>query len=103
MEDADEWQGVFDVLIFQILHTWHLVCSWTMSTSLSTYFWFSWALLIWFLSHADSLLQQWTQNIVMEIQHDVNEWFVALQNALECCEHYGHLRRLFGLVDDDLA
>lgn len=41
--------------------------------------------------------------IVMEIQHDVNKWFVALQKALECCEHYGHLRRLFGLIDDDFA
>lgn len=97
------WRCVLNVLIFQILHTWHLVRRRTMTISLSMYFWFSWALLIWFLSCAGSPLQWWTQNIAMEIWHDINNCLVVLQKAAKYCEHYGGPRRLFGLIDGDLA
>lgn len=56
------WGGVLNVFIFQILHNWHMVRRWTMSTSLSIYFWFSWALRMWFLSRAGSPLQRWTHH-----------------------------------------
>lgn len=82
---------------FCIPGIWYVDEQWALLSPRS--FDFSWVLLIWFLFRACSLLQQWPQNIIMEIWRDINNFAESRKTLWALWRS----KKMFGVIDDDLT